>query len=88
MAQLAVHTENLSRDFATVRAVNNLSLEVPQGSIFGFLGRNGAGKTTTIRLLLGLLEPTAAVRPQHGRVAGYAAAVGLGAAVPGHERGR
>ena len=40
-------------------AVDGLSLDVPSGSIFGFLGPNGAGKTTTIRLLLGLLEPTA-----------------------------
>jgi ABC-2 type transport system ATP-binding protein len=42
-----------------VRAVDGLSLEVPSGTVFGFLGPNGAGKTTTIRLLLGLLEPTA-----------------------------
>ncbi len=51
--------ENLTRDFETVRAVDGLSLEVPAGIIFGFLGPNGAGKTTTIRLLLGLLEPSA-----------------------------
>jgi ABC-2 type transport system ATP-binding protein len=55
--------EGVSRDFGSrsgqVRAVDNLSLEVPAGTIFGFLGPNGAGKTTTIRLLLGLLEPTA-----------------------------
>jgi ABC-2 type transport system ATP-binding protein len=50
--------ENLTRDFGAVRAVDNLSLEVPSGMIFGFLGPNGAGKTTTIQLLLGLLEPT------------------------------
>jgi ABC-2 type transport system ATP-binding protein len=41
-----------------VRAVDNLSLEIPQGTVFGFLGPNGSGKTTTIRLLLGLIEPT------------------------------
>ena len=41
-----------------MRALNNLTFEVPAGKIFGFLGPNGAGKTTTIRLLLGLLEPT------------------------------
>lgn len=55
----AIRTENLTRDFKTVRAVADLSLEIPTGTIFGFLGPNGAGKTTTIRLLLGLLEPTA-----------------------------
>jgi ABC-2 type transport system ATP-binding protein len=59
MAENAIHLENLTRDFESVRAVDGLSLEVPAGTIFGFLGPNGAGKTTTIRLLLGLLEPTA-----------------------------
>jgi ABC-2 type transport system ATP-binding protein len=55
----AIRVENLGRDFGPIRAVDGLSLEVPAGIIFGFLGPNGAGKTTTIRLLLGLLEPTA-----------------------------
>src|SRR5690348_14658876 len=55
----AICTENLTRDFKNVRAVNDLNLTVPSGQIFGFLGPNGAGKTTTIHLLLGLLEPTA-----------------------------
>ena len=59
MTELAICTQNLTRDFNSVRAVDNLSLEVPQGIIFGFLGPNGSGKTTTIRLLLGLLDPTA-----------------------------
>ena len=59
MADIAIRTENLSRDFGKVRALDNLSLEVPRGIVFGFLGPNGSGKTTTIRLLLGLLEPTA-----------------------------
>ena len=58
MAKTAIRIENLTRDFETVRAVHDLSLEVPAGIIFGFLGPNGAGKTTTINLLLGLLEPT------------------------------
>lgn len=53
-----IRTEGLRRDFATVRAIDNLNLEVSPGIIFGFLGPNGAGKTTTIRLLLGLLAPT------------------------------
>ena len=59
MTDIAIRLDNLTRDFETVRAVDGLSLEVPAGTIFGFLGPNGAGKTTTIRLLLGLLEPTA-----------------------------
>ena len=53
-----IRTENLTRTFATVRAVDGISFEVPAGIVFGFLGPNGAGKTTTIRLLLGLLAPT------------------------------
>ena len=58
MSLYAIRTERLSRDFTSVRALDELSIEVPTGSVFGFLGPNGAGKTTTIRLLLGLLEPT------------------------------
>ena len=54
----AIKTDQLSRNFDQIKAVDRLNLTVPQGSIFGFLGPNGAGKTTTINLLLGLLEPT------------------------------
>lgn len=58
MNTYSIRTTNLTRDFKTVRAVDNLTMEIPSGSVFGFLGPNGAGKTTTLRLLLGLLEPT------------------------------
>jgi len=58
MPEPLIHAEHLSRFFGTVKAVDDLSLEVPAGIVFGFLGPNGAGKTTTIHLLLGLLEPT------------------------------
>lgn len=54
----AILTRGLTRDFPGVRALDSLDLQVPRGSIFGFLGRNGAGKTTAIRLLLGLIEAT------------------------------
>jgi ABC-2 type transport system ATP-binding protein len=54
----AIVARGLTRDFPGVRALDDLTLDVPRGAIFGFLGRNGAGKTTTIRLLLGLIEPT------------------------------
>lgn len=55
----AVETEGLTRRFGRHLAVDRLSLRVPQGAIYGFLGRNGAGKTTTLKMLLGLLKPTA-----------------------------
>lgn len=58
MPDIAIDTLGLSRQFGTVRAVQDLTIQIPQGIIFGFLGPNGSGKTTTIRLLLGLLEPT------------------------------
>ena len=58
MPDFAIQIHELTRDFGDVRAVDHLTLDVPAGTIFGYLGPNGSGKTTTIRLLLGLLEPT------------------------------
>jgi ABC-2 type transport system ATP-binding protein len=54
-----IKIDKLTRDFGTFRALDGLSLTVPPGIVFGFLGPNGAGKTTTIRMLLGLMAPTA-----------------------------
>jgi len=61
MSDWAIECEGLTRDFGRKRAVWDLNLRVPRGSVVGFLGRNGCGKTTTIRLLMGLLRPTAGV---------------------------
>jgi len=58
MLEYAIQTDGLSRSFGAVHAVEDVSIQIPTGTIFGFLGPNGSGKTTTIRLLLGLLEPT------------------------------
>src|SRR5215217_3595043 len=58
-ASAALRTEHLGKRFGPTEAVVDLSLEVPPGEVFGFLGPNGAGKSTTIRLMLGLLRPTA-----------------------------
>ena len=54
----AVVIENLTKKFGDFLAVDNVSLRVAKGEIFGFLGPNGAGKSTTIRILCGLLGPT------------------------------
>ncbi|HZS47391.1 MAG TPA: ATP-binding cassette domain-containing protein [Blastocatellia bacterium] len=53
----AIQTYDLTRRFRQVLAVNQVSLDVPSGSIYAFLGPNGAGKTTTTRILLGLIRP-------------------------------
>jgi ABC-type multidrug transport system ATPase subunit len=57
-SQWAVKTDGLTKRFGSVAVVDNLNLEVPAGSVFGFLGPNGSGKTTTIRMLLGLISPS------------------------------
>lgn len=54
----AIETNNLTKKFKEHIAVEQLNLNVPEGSIYGFLGRNGAGKTTTIKMLTGLSKPT------------------------------
>jgi ABC-2 type transport system ATP-binding protein len=55
----AIRSSGLSKVYGGVRAVDGLDLDVPRGSITGFVGPNGAGKTTTIRMLLGLVRPSA-----------------------------
>jgi len=55
----AIKATNLRKSFGPVTAVSDVSIAVPEGSIFGFLGPNGAGKTTTIRMLTGVLIPDA-----------------------------
>jgi ABC-2 type transport system ATP-binding protein len=58
-AAKAIETRSLRREFGATVAVADLSLSIGRGEIFGFLGANGAGKTTSLKLLLGLLEPSA-----------------------------
>src|SRR5947208_13019639 len=55
----AIALHHLSKSYGDVHAVQDLSLTIEAGTIFGFLGANGAGKTTTIRMLCGLTHPTA-----------------------------
>jgi ABC-2 type transport system ATP-binding protein len=56
---LAIETQGLTRLFDGKPAVSDLSLAVPSGAFYGFLGPNGAGKSTTIKMLTGLLAPSA-----------------------------
>ena len=68
MSVPAIRIQNFTKRYGKVTAVDDLSLEVPKGSIFGLLGQNGAGKTTTIRTLLNLpLAPRTCEAPQPGR---------------------
>jgi len=59
VAELAIETTDLTRRFGRLVAVDEVDLQVPAGTVYGYLGRNGAGKTTTIQMLMGLIEPTA-----------------------------
>lgn len=72
--EFAIRARRLTKDFGSLRAVSSLDLDVPRGQIYGFLGPNGSGKSTTIRMLCGLLTPTAG------------SAVVLGTNVPGDSR--
>ena len=58
-SNIVISTNRLTKAFGKLVAVNDLHLQVMRGDVFGFLGPNGAGKTTTIRMLLGLIRPTA-----------------------------
>jgi len=53
-----LQVENLKKHFGKVKAVDGITLSVPKGQVFGFLGPNGSGKTTTIGMILGLIHPT------------------------------
>src|ERR1700741_183747 len=58
MSEMAIRTEQLTRRFGSLTAVDSIDLRVEAGQFFGFLGPNGAGKSTTIKMLTGLLAPT------------------------------
>lgn len=59
MTETVLQTQGLTKYYGSTLAVDHLDLKIPQGCICGFVGRNGAGKTTAIKLMLGLLRPTA-----------------------------
>ena len=67
MDKYSIKVKGLTKKFGSFTAVDNISFEVKEGEIFGFLGANGAGKTTAMRILCGLSRPTSG----EGTVAGY-----------------
>jgi ABC-2 type transport system ATP-binding protein len=67
----AIETRGLTRRFGKMLAVDHLDLVVPSGTLYGLIGPNGAGKTTTLRMLAGLLEPSAGDIVLQGRVADH-----------------
>jgi ABC-2 type transport system ATP-binding protein len=69
----AIEVSELTKHFGPVRAVDDLSFTVDEGRVVGFLGPNGAGKTTTLRMLLGLVNPTAGSATIEGKTYGHLA---------------
>ena len=67
MNESAIHIEGLTKVFGQKTVVDNVSLDVRKGCVFGFLGSNGSGKTTMIRMICGLLTPTSGI----GHCLGY-----------------
>lgn len=65
-----IKTQNLTKKFGEILAVEDLSLEVEEGEVFGFLGPNGAGKTTTVRMLTSLIAPTRGSAQVNGHLVG------------------
>lgn len=63
-------TQALSKHYGHFKALNNLTMKVPKGAIYGFIGKNGAGKTTLIRLICGLQSPTSGEYTLYGRKSG------------------
>ena len=72
----AIELDNVCKSFGSVRAVDGLSVQVPQGCVYGFLGPNGAGKTTTLRMLMDI------IRPDRGSIRLF----GAPASAPGRDR--
>lgn len=60
-------TDALSKSYKDFKAINGMSMNIPKGAIYGFVGKNGAGKTTLIRLICGLQEPTSGEYTLYGR---------------------
>ncbi len=86
MTQPAISTANLRKEYGQTVAVQDLTLTVPAGEVFGFLGPNGAGKSTTIKMLMGLVTPTAGQVSVLGQSPGRPAARAKTGFLPEHFR--
>jgi ABC-2 type transport system ATP-binding protein len=86
VSEPALEARGLRKDFAGKTAVRDLTLSVPRGQVFGFLGPNGAGKTTSMKMLLGLVRPTAGGGRVLGRPLGDRAARARIGFLPEHFR--
>jgi ABC-2 type transport system ATP-binding protein len=86
MPAAAIKTEGLRKVFGSRAAVKGLTLEVGQGEVFGFLGPNGAGKTTSIKMLLGLVAPTAGTASLLGAPIGHRQTLARVGFLPEHFR--
>jgi len=84
--QLAIDAAGLRKVFGEKVAVDDLTLQVPRGEVFGFLGPNGAGKTTSVKMLLGLIKPTAGSASILGRPIGQRAILARVGFLPEHFR--
>src|SRR5262245_5899076 len=86
MSELGIETRGLRKEFGDKAAVADLTLTVRRGEVFGFLGPNGAGKTTSVKMLLGLVRPTAGTAQVLGAPAGNVAARARVGFLPEHFR--
>ncbi|MBI3764859.1 MAG: ABC transporter ATP-binding protein, partial [Chloroflexi bacterium] len=86
MTSFAIETDSLRKVFGDNVAVRGLTLQVPQGEVFGFLGPNGAGKTTSIKMLLGLVAPSSGTATLLGAPLGDRAARARIGFLPEHFR--
>lgn len=75
---MTLQINRVTKRYGETKAVNELSLEVPQNQIFGLLGANGAGKTTTIRMVLGLLQPSDGTIRWNGKEINYGSSHEIG----------
>jgi ABC-2 type transport system ATP-binding protein len=75
---MELHLKDVTKRFGEFTAVDHLSLKIPEGEMFGFLGANGAGKTTTFRMILGLLDPSGGEIIWGGRPINYSSSSTIG----------